>query len=74
MRTSEKVAGSIVNDTPIYNQLVREWYAQRCKEAYAASPDMIGCGQWELLPENFHIPAHIKNRRTRTRIQSKKEV
>lgn len=54
-----------MSDTPIYNQLVRELYEQRTKEAYAASPDMIGCGQWELPPEGFELPAHIRTRRTR---------
>lgn len=40
-----------MSDTPIWDGLVRELYAARTREAYAASPDMIGCGQWELPPE-----------------------
>lgn len=56
-----------MTDTPIYDQLVRELYAERTKEAYAASPGMIGCGQWEMLPEDFERPPRVATRRTRIR-------
>lgn len=57
----------IMSETPIYDQMIREIYAQRTKEAYAASPGMIGCGQWELVPENenFEIPISARRRRCR---------
>lgn len=55
------------SDTPIYDKLVREWYARRAKEAYEASPGMIGCGSWELPPEGYERPAFIRTRRSRKR-------
>jgi hypothetical protein len=51
---------------PIYDQLVRELYAQRTEDAYAASPDMIGCGQWELLPPERLASPDMRKRRIRT--------
>lgn len=57
----------MVSDTPIYDQLVRELYAARAREAYAKSPDMIGCGQWEL-PPSLTPPPGMRKRPPRKRV------
>lgn len=55
-----------MSDTPIWDGLVRELYAERTREAYAASPGMVGCGQWELPPDRpGRIPGSQKRRRRR---------
>lgn len=55
--------------TPIYDQLVRELYAERTRQAYEATPDMIGCGQWELPPDDLpgYQPREERTRRRRER-------
>lgn len=51
-----------MSDTPIYDRLIWELYAARAREAYAQSPDMIGCGQWELPPESFSVSPYMRKR------------
>lgn len=48
------------SDTPIYAALVRDAYAKKAKAAYDASPDMIGCGQWELIPPDGYCRTHAR--------------
>jgi hypothetical protein len=48
------------SDTPIYTAMVRDAYAKKAKAAYDATPDMIGCGQWELIPPNGYCRTHAR--------------
>lgn len=52
------------SDVPIYAQLVRELYKERCRQAHAATPDMIGC-QWCIAPMDLQPRPPRMRRRTR---------
>lgn len=56
-----------MSDTPIYDEMILEEYARRAREAYAASPGMIGCGQWELpdVTRPPRVPMYERVRRQR---------
>lgn len=56
---------------PIYDELLHELYAERTRQAYAASPGVIGIGQWECsgcsyCDGNADYPS-VAHERTRSR-------